>query len=258
MQRIQLNSKDGVATGWIGVGASNDLPERGRSGSPRAPRPKRNADSDDATPSGSSWLRAGLRFVQNAAIGLALLSVVPFAAIGILGGRFQRYEATSERVRARLESVEHLRSYRAPIDASITPEDAGLAFRALQPDAQDANFPMRASAVHHHRPWKSMVLGSTMFANVRNPTAPNELWTSQMLYAGSSELSAQELAYLRTVAEATIWQDFDRAASAGAVDMIGGQFELPFSEKAFAPAMPIMRFADMRGLANAAILRAAY
>jgi len=97
-----------------------------------------------------------------------------------------------------------------------------------------------------------------MFSDVRNPANTSTLYTSQILYKASEELSAEELGYLRTVSEAPIWKDFDRVATAQTVDLIGGQFVLPFPKDAFVPAMPVVRYGEMRELATAAVTRAAH
>lgn len=261
MQRIQLNSKDGLASGWIGVGDARNVPDRAHTSAPRGARSTDGSDDSDARDASgkrTGWFRAGFSFARNAAIGLALLMAVPFVAIGVLGGRFQRYDTVSARLRTKLESSERLRAFKAPVDASITPEEAGLAYRALQSGKASDEFPMRNPGHVHVRQWMNAPITSTMFVGVRNPTAPNTIYTAQVLYAASSELSSQELAYLRMIAEAPLWRDFDRVAAAESVDLIGGQYVLPFSAKAFAPRLPILRFGDTRELANAGVQRAAY
>lgn len=261
MQRIQLNSKDGLASGWMGVDDARNVPDRAHANAPRSTRQADGTDDTDARDASvnrRSWFRAGFSFARNAAIGLALLMTVPFVAIGVLGGRFQRYDTVSARLRTKLESSEHLRAFKAPVDASITPEEAGWAYRALQSGKPSDEFPMRHLGQLHVRQWKNTPIASTMFAGVRSPTAPNAIYTAQILYAASSQLSPEELAYLRMIAEAPIWRDFDRVGAAEAVDIIGGQFVLPFSDKAFAPGLPPVRFADTRELANAGVARAAY
>lgn len=261
MQRIQLNSKDGLASGWIGVGDARNVPERVHA---NAPRGVRSAEySDDSTSHESSskrtgWLRASFSFARNAAIGLALLMTVPFATIAVAGGGFQRYVPMSERLQTMLAKTERLRAFKAPVDASISADDAGLAFRNLQTQKRDDDFPMRTPEHVHARPWKTQRLTSDLFPNGRSPSAPTLLYTNQILYNASSAMSAEELAYLRNIAEAPIWSDFDRVALADEVDLIGGQYQLPFSSKAFAPALRIMNYAETREMANAAVARAAY
>lgn len=255
MQRIRLDSKDGLAAGWIGMGGAH-MPDRVRHNAPQTSGEGRDRASDDLAPAKRSWLRAGMRIARNAAIGLALLTAVPFAVIGLVGGRSLNFDSSG--ARARLESVERLRQLMAPADPSITPTEAGVAFRALQATRGDDAFPMHQSAQVHWRPWKTLPLNATMFAQVRNPASSNSLWTQQILYAATMTLSQQERDYLRTVAEAPIWKDFDRVAAAREVDIIGGQFVLPFSRAAFAPALPTLRYAETRDLANAAVIRAAH
>jgi hypothetical protein len=71
-------------------------------------------------------------------------------------------------------------------------------------------------------------------------------------------LNAQELAYLRTVAESPVWNDFDRVATAPAVDVLGGLYQLPFRSEASSLSMPLLKFANTKDLALAGELRAAY
>ncbi|MBC8087365.1 MAG: hypothetical protein H7Z40_08855 [Phycisphaerae bacterium] len=255
MQPVQLNSKDGLAAGWIGIGGADKLAERARSSAPSAPDDVRTAGERDVASTGRGWLHAGLRFARNAAIGLALLSSVPIAVIGMFGGRYQSLDTTANR--ERLESSERLRAFTAPKDAAITPTEAGIALRALQSGKSSADFQMHDVGAPHARPWKTLVLTSGMFAGLRNGNFSG-LATSRIISAASKSFSPAELTYLRTIAEASLWKDFDRVATAGAVDVIGGQFVLPFSEKAYVYAMPAIRYADSRELASAGVMRAAY
>lgn len=80
----------------------------------------------------------------------------------------------------------------------------------------------------------------------------------KMVSKAARGVSAEELAYLRTVAESPVWRDVERVASAPSIDMIGGQFALPFRADAFSPAMPREQFNDSKALAHAAVSRAAY
>jgi hypothetical protein len=95
-----------------------------------------------------------------------------------------------------------------------------------------------------------------MFA-IRTPgsTMPAINW---VIHAAGQGFSPEELAYLRGLAEAPIWEEFDRVGSAHAVDVIGGQYVLPFVDDAFAPNLPIPRHADTKLLAMAGVSRAAY
>lgn len=96
-----------------------------------------------------------------------------------------------------------------------------------------------------------------MFTTAR-PNSWNGPGSQSILEAAAKGLSARELAYLKTVASAPLWAQYDLIARAPAVDIIGGRFQLPFPRDAWLAEMPIMRFAGTRELAVAGVSRAAY
>ena len=65
------------------------------------------------------------------------------------------------------------------------------------------------------------------------------------------------LEFLRTLANAPVWKNFDMVARARSVDMLGGQFQVPFGPGAFAEYRP-MDFKEVHEVAAAAVSRAAY
>lgn len=250
MQQTPVSSQEKGAFAWAGLGARHDVARANTDGTARV----RSRDAHDASV-GRSWLRAGMRFVRNAAIGLALLTLVPVAIVSVTGNAL--WSDTSES-RRRLSDVERLRPLMAPVDAAITPMQAGAAFHALQSHARpDASFPMRAQGVPAARPWHTIELKPAMFAGRSVKQGPSAV-AARVFDDVKRGLSSDELAYLRAVAEAPLWRDFDRVASAAQVDFIGGQFVLPFRSDAFAPAMPTPRYADTKDLAYAGVMRAAY
>jgi hypothetical protein len=93
-------------------------------------------------------------------------------------------------------------------------------------------------------------------------TARNSSWSGpssqSILEAAAKGFSARELAYLKTVATAPLWTQYDLIARAPAVDILGGRFVLPYPADALAFEMPIMRFAATKELAYASVSRAAY
>ncbi|MEP6832315.1 MAG: hypothetical protein ABJB74_02930 [Gemmatimonas sp.] len=256
MQQIRLDSKDGLANGWAGAGVSDarNLPERARAKS--APAANVHEAADEQTTK-RSWVSATFRFARNAMAGLLLLTAVPVAIVGWRSQHLRYYDHTFSD--QRIELVERLRPLMAAKDASITPMQAGLAFHALQGTPKSDEFPMVASSPSAEWPWRTHKPSADMF---KSTGAPMRLFNGpspeHIIERVSAGFSANELAYLREIAEAPVWKDFDLVASANAVDIIGGQYQLPFKESAFLPAMPSWRFAGTKELAYASTSRAAY
>ena len=247
MKEFRLDSGEKIATGWIGASDARSVPAGVHAAASVS-------DMPGGESAGRGPLRTGLRFLYNAAIGLALLTVVPFAVVGWVGANGPARNTSG--VAERLADAERLRPLMAPKDLAISPMQAGLALHALQSQRPDARFPMRAVGTQLGRPWKERTVTAGMFA-VRSPgsDAPAANW---VIMAAARGFSADEMSYLRAVAEAPIWREFDRVASAPAVDVIGGQYVLPFPADAFAPGMPVLKFADTKQMAYAGVSRAAY
>ena len=70
--------------------------------------------------------------------------------------------------------------------------------------------------------------------------------------------SPHEMEYLRTLAAAPVWREFDLVARARAVDAIGGQLRTPFGAEATPERRPLPSFKYNTELAYAAVARAAY
>ena len=245
MKEIRLDSSERIAAGWAGAGDARAVPTRAH----QAPPTPAAAESDGVK---RGLARTGLRFLCNAAIGLALLTAVPFVMVGRTTADWTSYDRTS--IRERLTDVERFRPLVAPTDPAITPMEAGIALRALQAGKPTLEFPVR-EAPALARPWTDHPVTGAMFA-IRTPgsTLPRIDW----VVLSAKGFSPDELAYLRVLAEAPIWKEFDRVGSARSVDVIGGQYVLPFGDDAFALNMPIPRFSDTKQLAMAGVSRAAY
>ncbi len=155
-----------------------------------------------------------------------------------------------------------------PRDATISAEAAGRALNALRSPRsrtstavnamlQDERFPMHPVPTVYERPWQTQQQTIGMFPAPRTPGL-DAMTASQVVTRASGGFTPEEMTYLRGVADAPIWREVERVPSAAQVDVIGGQFVLPFREDAFSPAMPITRFADTKALAYAGVSRAAY
>lgn len=267
MTRPRLTSKDGIAAGWREAPDGARVPVR-HAGSSSSPISR---EDDTAAPSAprAGWLRAGLRIARNALVGMLLLVSVPVVVVGIADARdvSRGLLRVNTVLGERMAEVERLRVLMAPRDPGITPMQAGLAFRALQmgrqndglvasPDA-DATFPMRDVPTHGERSWRSVTITPSMFPGLMGMGYSGPM-PSRIIAATQGKLSGDELAYLRTVAESPVWADFDRVGSARSVDLLGGQFVLPFRADAVAYTMPTMRYADSKELAYAGVSRAAF
>jgi len=172
-------------------------------------------------------------------------------------------DAKLDDVETRLADVERLRPLMSPTNAGVSATDAGAAFHAVQaPRSRGAKltniaFPEHPVATRFARPWQDQQKTIGTFPAPRN-AGLDAVVASDVVMRATSGFSAEEMVYLRSVAEAPIWREVERAVSAPQVDLVGGQFVLPFREDAFAPAMPVHRFVDTKSLAYAGVSRAAY
>jgi hypothetical protein len=251
MTPIRVNSQEGITTEWGGVRHAASLPTKASDASTSA------AGTEGSTAVGSnrrSVAQRAMRFVRDAVIGLALVVSIPLAVIGYRGDVLW-YDTSG--VSEKLTAAEAWRPLMGAKDPTITPMQAGEAYRRLQQVPQNAAFPMRGEASTAPRIWETQELSPEMFAEIRSPFMKGPSAMAIVEHARSG-FSAQELAYLREVAESPLWRDFDMVASAKSVDIIGGQYVLPFRGDAFAPAMPIPRFSHTKELAYAGVSRAAY
>lgn len=257
MQHIRLDSKEGIASGWSAASAgfadARNIPERYNA----AGKIDGNSDDAEASAPKRGWAGAAFRFVRNALIGLTLLTAIP---VGVVQLRSHYQIAYDYSVSAnRIGRVERFRSLEVAKDPSITPMQAGTAFHALQMRDGKSSVPMREVPLPAPWPWRTNKISGDMFAKAgplsKNFYGPRPELAIEQARVGYSEA---ELAWLRAVAEAPVWKDFDMVASAKAVDMIGGQYVLPFPEGINAFQLPIVKFANMKELAYAGVSRAAY
>jgi hypothetical protein len=250
MTSVGIDSKERVGAAWENFGAA--VPAR-------RPETANVTSTDKGSASAVPLLRTGLRFLRNAAIGLSLCIAVPIAVVAFKGPNIML--ATAGSLTDRLTDIERMRPYAirklaVPGDPAITPLQAGRALHRLQSGKPTAAFPVHDAGVSPARPWKTLAMTPDMFRDIgQDFTVRN---SARIITAVRDGVSAQELAWLKSVSEAPIWVHFDMVARAPAVDVIGGQFKLPFREDASAIEAPIARFQDTKELANAALARAAY
>jgi len=245
----QLRERDGASAS--GAGAEGQVP---MSSSTRSAA----VSFDDATT--KSWLARGVRVVRNALVAVAVMTLVPIALVVARGDRLAGELAGSNmNVRTRLAAVEPMRAFRAPVDPSITPMQAGVAMNALRfhPDAT-AGFVTTLPSMPVTLPWRTNRIEPGMFTVARPIPQYEGIPSEQLVLESTRVFSPRELAYLRAIAEAPVWRNFDLVARAPAVDVIGGQFRIPFDARALPEQRALPPLRDSRELAYAAVSRAAY
>lgn len=196
------------------------------------------------------------RFMRRAALRIAaaaaVLVAVPMATLQMKSASL--YDFSIESAVQRVVEVEQVRGLRVRTDPAVTPAEAGTALQAL--------LPVRSTDAFRAKPatpivWPTAQLTPTMFADLRTPLwwGPN---ASTVITRVAERVSAEELAFLETMATLPVWEVLDRAALAAHADVLGGRFELPLTAQVNLMGMPVPRFSDVRVLAQASAARAAY
>lgn len=251
MEHKPVLTADALSPEWMGA-AARPLPERMQpAGQLAGDRDAHDAPSD--APSRSVW-RSTLRWLRDAAIGLAIITAIPLVFIA-RRGEMLRFPQSD--LGARLAQVEPLRALRLPITNELSPLAAGQLRTALEGGAEGDAFPTHPVAPPAARSWRTASVTDDMFVGVgrREYNLPR---SSDVLRVAADGLSDAERSYLRSVAEAPIWQDIDRIATAAAVDVVGAQFVLPFRADASPVLMPVPAFSATREIAYAGLARAAH
>ena len=242
------------AEGVFGQGFSASMP---------IPAPAHGAPVSGEAKTPRSWLSLAGRVMRNAVIAVALMTLVPIGLTVVRGDRLARMVFNSgANTAARVSAADPVRPYRMPVDPAITPMQAGLALNALQQHREPvAGFTPIEPASRPAAVWRTLTMSPDMFktAHFTMYATPNAAPASQaILEAAAKGFTPQEMEYLRKLATAPLWKEFDLVARAPAVDIIGGQFRIPFGAEASSETRPLMRFKDTREIADAAVSRAAY
>ena len=250
MTRQRVDSLDPAFAGAFGAGEEGATPARSEhAASPAAVEPARHR---------RSWLGIALRIVRDAAIAVALMTMVPIALVAIKGDYFWRFNDMGVSTQARLKLMERVRPFALPSDPSITPMQAGLAFAALQSPPKDPGvFVINEPVVRPKMSWRDAPEQPGIF-----PNGFNNLYhgpsSQSILEAVQKGFTPDEAKFLRTLATAPAWREFDLLARAPAADLIGGRFRLPFAPGATIYEMPLADFKSTKEMAYAAVSRAAY
>ena len=248
MDRIRIETEGVRPAGFFGMREDAQVPVRAQASAALSGAPGRTR---------RSWLGIATRMVRDALIAVALMASIPIGIVAFNGDRVWRSNAFSNNTRARISQSEAMRPLALPKDASITPMQAGLAFNALQPKVEVSGFPMIEPAVRPEASWQHAIITPDMFLTAQangyyGPTGPT------ILEAVAKGFTPQEMSYLKTLATAPVWRNFDLVARAPAVDLIGGRFKVPFSPDVRASELPLIQYKFARQIASSAVSRAAY
>lgn len=248
MDQIRIETEATSPPGYFGMREEAHLPVRSQASAALAGAPGCAR---------RSWLGITTRIVRDALITVALMASIPIGIVAVNGDRVWRSGAFSNNTRARISRSEVMRPLALPKDASITPMQAGLAFNALQPKTEVKGFPMIEPAARPEATWGHEIITPDMFRTAK-PNMYHGPNSQAILEAVAKGFTPQEMAYLRTVATAAVWKNFDLIARAPAVDLIGGRFKVPFSPDVRAYQLPLFQYKFAREIASAAVSRAAY
>ncbi len=248
MDRTRTASPGVGAAGGFDAGAEGALPVRADD---------RGVVAPEKTRARRSWLGIGLRIVRDAAVAVAFMTLVPLAIVAFKGENTWGHGNFGNGVRVKLALSERYRALALAKDPAITPTQAGLAFNALQPWPERDAFPLLTAPTRPAHSWETATLTSDMFVNGTMNFGFHGPSNAVILERVAKGFTPQEATYLRTLATAPVWREFDLIARAPAVDIIGGSFKLPFPENADVSLMPTSIKAT-RELALAAVSRAAY
>lgn len=205
------------------------------------------------------WWKLAARVVRDAVVAVAIMMLVPIGLVSWQGDHLARMQyRTHGDAFARVAPAERVRPFRLPTDPTITPMQAGLALARLQPSrVTSPGFERLAPNARVVLPWRSMPISPDMFVTARSSFYDGPS-SQAILEAAAKGFSPDERAYLEALSASAVWRDFDLVARAPAVDVIGGQFRIPFGADASPEQRPLPSFEISRNLSYAAVARAAH
>lgn len=251
MQHKPVITADAVSPEWMGA-AARPLPDRAHHAGPLVGE-RAEGEASSAAPTASVW-RSALRWLRDAAIGLAIITSIPLVAIAARGHGLHFNETG---LAAKLAQAEPLRVLRLPTTSELSALAAGQLWHATDVVRESGMFPMHDAPPPAERSWDDLTLSADMFVGVRR-VHPRLLASSDVLRAAAGPLTEAEREYLRTIADAPVWRDIDRLATTEAMDVLGARYVLPFRADASPSLMPIPRFAATKEVAYAGLARAAH
>src|SRR3990172_3486576 len=206
------------------------------------------------------WLRIAARRVTDIVVAFAVLTVIPLLAVSTISGVVWR--STEQQLgwntRARVARSAPMRAFTLPKDPAITPMQAGLAVLALPSDRTGGGFRYNSVPSRLEAPWRDAKTLRSPFSSELAQGSGYNGPSAKVLDVAPRGFTKEEMAYLERVATAPMWRELDRVARAPAVDLIGGQFVVPFSSDVSVWQMPVIRFSSTKYFSYAGAARAAY
>jgi hypothetical protein len=207
--------------------------------------------------------RAVASWFKTAALTLGAMYLIGWAVITAVVPAWYRnaWHPTTQFVAPTVQRVisnAPVRQFVVPVDPSITPEQAGAAFQRMQPvpTVRSEVFPQRLDEPKAVVPWRTEPMPEGLFGKPWNSwNGPD---SRDILKRAAAGLTPAEREFLRGIATAPVWRDFETVARAAKVDYIAARYELPFRDAARIWAMPILPFAASKELAYAGVARAAW
>lgn len=252
----RIEVKDAARGAWFGAREEAKAPVRSReAGWGAQPAAAQPAHADESR--AERWVRRGRRILIDLVVVLAAMTAVPVVLVKMSSAYNWSAGLGLGNTRAKTLSIEPLRQFGVPSDPSITPLEAGRSLTAMQPVRTDPQFPI-IEFVHPAAPWLTLQLTPEMFPSARPNQNKATVDGTRILSAAAAGLSPAEMAYLRELATAPVWRDFDRVARASAMDILGGTYAVPFKQRFSDLRVPHPLTGTIKEMAYSAISRAAY
>jgi hypothetical protein len=201
-----------------------------------------------------------LKFAALTLVGLLVLCLaIPVGIVAARGSSLNELlQINFANGQKRAMIAEAARPYGLPVDTTLTPMQAGELMYSMRAEAdrdgRAFKFRTDVPAVRPH--WLDTPFDTTLFPGMRQLG-----WTGAdpeaILAIAAARPTAAQRAYLNAIAADPIWRVWDQVGSAASIDVLGGQFEIPFSPQALWHGMPIPKFAATKDVAYAGVSRAA-
>lgn len=190
---------------------------------------------------------------------LAILVAIPVGLVAARGDDVERLLNVSFATTGKKALIaEAARPYGLPSDPSLTPMQVGELMHSMraEKDRDGGTFVFRRDVPAVTPRWRETPFDTTLFPNMHRVgwEGPDSRMILEL--AAARPTSAQR-AYLNAIAADPIWRVWDQIGTAAAADVLGGQFEIPFTAEARWYDMPLPKFAATKELAYAAVSRAA-
>jgi hypothetical protein len=211
-------------------------------------------DAAEALPAATPGSPRRLRLASWSVALVAVFIVVPALALVVSASvspvlamiAVPRFGETS----ARAARLEPLWRYRAAVDSTITPQEAGEALHALGRAGAPGGGGIEKEPVRMHP-------GFDLGDGPRNPTGIHSGIWSERLFAAWDTLPPEARGWLEQIAMNPAVDEFAIVGRAGSLDLLSGRWVLPYPADLNPSNVPIPRFGTLRNTGYAAIARAA-